>query len=168
VLHLREETAADVDAILEVNAAAFGRLAEGRLVDRLRDDELIVASLVAVVDERVVGSIVFSRLAVEGRIGSISAVALAPMAVLPEYQRRGIGTALVREGLRVCRQRGSNVAIVLGDPPYYSRFGFSCALAQRLNSPYAGSAWMALELFDGALPGLKAKVTYPAAFAEVE
>jgi putative acetyltransferase len=168
MLHLREEAAADIDAILEANAAAFGGPAEGRLVDRLRRDNLIVASLVAVVDDRIVGNIVFSRLAVEGQIGSIDAVALAPMAVLPEYQRRGIGTALVREGLRACRQRGSKVVIVLGHPSYYSRFGFSSALAERLNGPYSGSAWMALELLDGVLHGFEGNVTYPAAFAEVE
>jgi putative acetyltransferase len=168
MLHLREETAADADAIREVNAAAFGGPAEGRLVDRLRNDDLIVASLVAVADERIVGNIVFSRLTVEGQMGTIDAVALAPMAVIPVYQRRGIGTALVHEGLRVCRQAGSKVVIVLGHPSYYSRFGFSSVLADCLNGPYAGSAWMALELVEGALHGFQGNVTYPAAFADVQ
>jgi putative acetyltransferase len=135
-------------------------------VDRLRSDGLVVVSLVAVQAGSVIGHILFSKLPVETADGAIAAVALAPMAVRPEWQRRGVGSALVREGLIQCRERGKAAAIVLGHPNYYPRFGFSATLAKGLTSPFsgAGEAWMALELQPGALAGVAGIVRYPEAF----
>jgi putative acetyltransferase len=92
------------------------------------------------------------------------------MAVRPEWQRRGIGSVLVRAGLDLCRARGTAVVIVLGHPGYYPRFGFSTELALRIQCPFpgAGDAWMALELTPGALSGVTGTVRYPAAFGLVE
>lgn len=164
---VRQEQPTDVAAIGEVNAQAFARPSEGRLVDRLRSAGLIIASIVAVVDDRVVGSIVFSSLPIATPPGTIEAAALAPMAVVPRYQRRGIGTALVHKGLAICKQRGVAVAIVLGDPSYYARFGFSSELTKGIASPYTGeSAWMALELVEGVLSGVEGRVDYPQAFED--
>jgi putative acetyltransferase len=121
---LREEQLGDVDGIRAVHSAAFGRTAEADLVDQLRDGGFIVSSLVAVLNGRCVGNLVFSRIAISGADGDIPAVALAPVAVLPECQRHGIGTKLIEAGLERCRSLGRTVALVLGHPDYYRRFGF--------------------------------------------
>lgn len=93
------------------------------------------------------------------------ALALAPMAVLPELQNRGIGSALVQKGLEVCRQLGYKIVIVVGHPAFYPRFGFSPKLAANLESPFSGGdSFMALELVPGALDGVAGRVQYPPPF----
>jgi len=165
---IREETIEDADGIREVNACAFLRPNEGRLIDRLREDGLIVVSLVATVDRQIIGSAVFSDLPIVTAAGIIEAAALAPIAVKPEHQHRGIGSALVREGLRLCKERGKDAVIVLGDPVYYARFGFSSELAKGIIGRYSGPHWMAIELNEGILRVVEGRVTYSEAFAEVE
>ncbi len=86
------------------------------------------------------------------------------MAVLPSYQRTGIGTRLLQEGLRACAEAGHRIVVVLGHPAYYPRFGFSAAMAERLKAPFSGEAFMALELVPGALTGVVGKVCYPPPF----
>src|SRR5690606_22745960 len=103
----------------------------------------------------------FSDLPIITTSGTVPALALAPMAVLPEFQRQGIGSELVRRGLDVCREQGHRIVIVLGHPDFYPRFGFSSDLAQPLLSPFSGEAWMALELVPGALEGVAGRVEYP-------
>jgi len=161
---IRPETPADHEAIRQVNRLAFGQDAEARLVDALRDGGFMRASLVAEVEGQVVGHILFSDLPIIAEHGTIPALALAPMAVLPRFQRQGIGTRLVEEGLRVFRQQGHKIVVVLGHPHFYPRFGFSAILAQRLASPYSGEAFMALELVSGALDGVAGTVVYPPPF----
>jgi len=166
---IRPETPADIPAIYAVNQLAFdGGEAEPRLVDtiRLSDDFIPELSLVAEADGRVIGHILFSRIHIQTEAGAIPALSLAPMAVLPEYQNRGIGSMLVRGGLEESRRLGHAIVIVLGHPNYYPRFGFSAGMAQTLECPYgdAGPAWMALELIPGALHGVRGKVVYPPAF----
>jgi putative acetyltransferase len=161
---IREEIGADKEAIREVNDLAFGGPDEARLIERLRSDVLVIASLVAIEAERVVGHILFSELPVEADGAAIHAAALAPMAVRPERQRQGIGSSLVRRGLEICRARGIELVIVLGHPAYYPRFGFSARKAERLRAPFSGDAFMALELVPGVLDGLTATVRYPPAF----
>jgi putative acetyltransferase len=163
-VYVREETPQDHEAIREVNRLAFKGEEEAQLVDRLRADGLVVASLVAVEDGQVVGHILFSELAIQTNEGGLRAVALAPMAVRPEAQRRGIGSALVRQGLRVCRERGRSAVIVVGHPAYYPRFGFSAERARNLRSPFSGDAFMALELTPRALENVIGTVRYPEAF----
>lgn len=165
---VREETPPDHAAIREVNRLAFGTSLEGRLVDRLRGEGLLIASLVAVSGSCVVGHILFSVLPIETGQGVIRAASLAPMAVLPEVQRTGIGSALVRRGLDVCRERGFPIVLVVGHPDYYPRFGFSAEKARALESAYAGEAFQALELAPGALDGVQGRVRYPEAFSLVE
>jgi predicted N-acetyltransferase YhbS len=103
-----------------------------------------------------------------GNTSRLSALALAPLAVLPDFQRRGLGAALVHAGLDHCRQRETDVVIVLGDPAYYGRFGFSAARAAGLESPYAGDSFQALELRPGALDTGRGRVHYAAPFSEIE
>jgi len=162
---IRPATSHDELAVGILHIRAFGGPDEATLVARLRADEDIVASLVAEEDGIVVANIVFSRVVVETADNRIDAVALAPMAVDPDRQRRGIGSALVREGLRVCQQAGESIVVVVGHPAYYPRFGFSPALAVPLRNPFGtGDAVMALELRPGALRGVEGEVRYPPAF----
>jgi putative acetyltransferase len=165
---IRPETAADAAGIAEVNRLAFGHEAEARLVDALRRGGHARLSLVAEVNGQVVGHILFSRLPIvtaDGRV--VEALALAPMAVRPTDQRKGIGTKLVEEGLRRCRERGDRIVVVLGHPSFYPRFGFSAALAEPLAGPFKGPAWMAAELVPGALAGVAGRIEYPEPFRVV-
>src|SRR5262249_17819848 len=124
--------------------------------------------LVAEKDEQVVGHILFSDLTIITKAGTVPALALAPMAVLPECQNRGIGSALVRRGLEVCKEQGHRIVAVLGHPHFYLRFGFSAQLASTLASPFGGEeSWMALELVPGALADVRGRVDYPPPFKQV-
>lgn len=165
-LAIRAEKPADAGAISNVIRRAFGRDDEARLVELLRKGGWGRVSLVAELDAQVVGQVLFSELSIVTSSGPIGAVALAPLAVLPEHQSQGIGTELTRRGLDVCREEGHAIVIVLGHPHYYPRFGFSAELARRLESPYAGDAFMALELAAGALEGIRGRVEYPPPFGE--
>lgn len=169
-LAVREERNEDIAEIRDVHEAAFGRDAEASLVDRLREDGLIVTSVVAAQAERIVANAVFSRLAAESASGLIKAVALAPVAVKPAFQRSGFGSAVVAYGLQICATRGYDLALVLGDPHYYNRFGFSSQAATTVRSPYsgAGAAWMALELRRTRIVGRDITVRYPDAFSLVD
>jgi putative acetyltransferase len=166
---IRAETASDHAAIRMVNRRAFGQEGEARLVDALRAGGHVLVSLVAEIEGRVVGHILFSRLSIVTDPGNLAAASLAPMAVLPEFQRQGIGSRLVAEGLRRCAALGERIVVVLGHPDYYPRFGFTAGLAATLQCPYGepGPAWMALELTPGALAGVRGRVEYPPPFAEL-
>jgi putative acetyltransferase len=163
---IRPENPADHTAIFKVNGLAFGQDSEAKLVDALRDGCYVRLSLVAEVDGQIVGHILFSRLPIITETGMVEALALAPMAVLPTHQRRGIGTKLVQEGLRACREAGHQIVLVLGHPAFYPRFGFSAKLAEPLTSPFGGGeSWMAVELVPDALAGVVGTVEYPPPFA---
>jgi len=164
---IRTENTGDHPSIREVHRQAFGRQEEGRLVDLLRAAGFARLSLVAEEEGQVVGHILFSELAIMLDPGSLPALSLAPLAVVPKHQRRGLGSMLVREGLRLCGNSGHRIVIVLGHAGYYPRFGFSATLAQPLRSLYAGPAFMALELVAGALDGVAGEVRYPPPFEMV-
>ena len=162
---IRVEQPGDIPHIRDILAHAFGQRAEADLVDQLRADGDSLISLVAVGERgELVGHILFSRLPIEGAKGRVTeAAALAPLAVRPEHQRKGIGSALTKAGIRACTARGLAAIIVVGDPTFYQRFGFSAETARGLRSPYPGAAFMALELKPGALRA-KGTVRYAAAF----
>jgi putative acetyltransferase len=164
---VRPETASDLPSIQEVNRLAFGGEHEARLVDALRDGGYARVSFVAEEGGRVVGSILFSDLPILTAGGNVEALALAPLAVLPSHQRRGIGSSLVRKGLRACACDGHRIVVVLGHPEFYPRFGFSAKLADRLKSPFSGPAFMAVELLLNALVGVTGEVKYPPPFGLV-
>ena len=161
---IRFENSQDRAAVYAINKAAFGRPDEADLVDRLREDGVVLTSFVAELENRVVGHILFSRMSIETPGGSIPAVALAPLAVLPNYQRQGIGGQLIRYGLNLMRQQSEQIVIVVGHPDYYPRFGFSSQKASCIESPFPSDAFMAMELEPGALDGVRGKVKYPLAF----
>jgi putative acetyltransferase len=124
---IRHETPADVDAIAEVTAAAFATLAvsqhtEQYVIRALREAGVLVLSLVAELDGRVVGHVAFSPVAIGD--GTRGWYGLGPVSVLPEHQRRGIGRALIERGLALLRERGGQGCALVGDPGYYLRFGF--------------------------------------------
>jgi putative acetyltransferase len=167
---VRRECSEDRAAIRFVNEQAFSRRDEADLVDALRNQAVVLASFVAEIDQQVVGHILFSRMSIEATAGAclVPAVALAPMAVLPEHQSQGIGGKLIQYGLDWLRAVGEQVVIVLGDPNYYHRFGFSTDKASNLASPFPPEAYMALELSPGTLDGVHGKVKYPEAFGLLE
>lgn len=121
-IEIRPEQPADLEAIREVNRQAFGQEQEGRIVDALRANG-VVLSLVAVTEGVVAGHILFSPLTV----GPVTGAALGPMAVLPPYQRRGIGSQLVQRGLERLRADGCAFVALIGHPEFYPRFGFRAA-----------------------------------------
>jgi len=163
-MEIRPEASGDVDAVSAVLTAAFRGNDEAALVRMLHADGSVVVSLVAVVGSDLVGHVLFSRLTIRTETAALPGLALAPLAVLPAFERRGIGAALVREGLQRLVNLGETVVIVLGEPAYYTRFGFSPERALRLRSRYSGPAFMALELAPRTLDGVTGDVVYPPAF----
>lgn len=160
---IRPAAEADAEAIGQVAAAAFGRTDEADLVARLRRDGDVTAELVAAAKGRVFGHILFSRLELIGDHDTLTAAALAPVSVAPAEQGQGHGAALVRAGLDLCRSRGLSAVVVLGHPNYYPRFGFEASAAAKLQAPFSGPAFMALELRPGALAEAR-RVRYARAF----
>jgi len=161
---VRSEGPQDIAAIREVNEQAFGRPDEADLVDRLRSERDVLGSFVATLYDQIVGHILFSRMSIETASTPVPAAALAPVAVLPQHQRAGIGAQLIRHGLHALRGDGESIVLVLGEPAYYGRFGFSVESARDLASPFPPEAYMALELTPGALNGVRGNVRYPGAF----
>lgn len=152
---IRAEQPRDFDAVRSILLAAFGREAEARLVDRLRASGKITSALVAEEKDRILGHVVFSRIDVEGKEAPAAAIALAPLAVLPAFQRLGVGSALVSAGLERCRLDRQGRVLVLGDPAYYARFGFVPATKYGIECglPASPEALLAVELAPGAFSG---------------
>ena len=167
---IRPETLEDYIVISEVNRLAFGRENEARLVKTIRQSANFnpKLSLVAIKDKKVVGHILFSPITIQSQNGNIPALALAPLAVCPEFQNQGIGSQLVKQGLEEC-QRIGDIVIVIGHPTYYTRFGFSSATAKGLSAPFPipDEAFMILELVPGTLHSISGMVKYPPVFDEV-
>ena len=158
---IRHARTADHAAIAQLLQAAFGRDDEAALVTRLRADEDSMFELVAEEDGQVIGHILFSRLWVD-RLELYGA--LAPLAVRPERHRQGFGAKLVRAGLETAREFGCHGVLVLGDPAYYGRFGFSAAGAHEIKAPFSGlAAFQAMALEDNAFEG-PMTLAYPDAF----
>jgi putative acetyltransferase len=166
-VEIRRETERDIPAIREVNRKAFDREEEARLVDELRNGGYVRLSLVAEEGGRISGHITFSEAVIRTGSGEIAALALGPVAVTPERQGHGIGSALVREGLDHCAKTLYRSVFLLGFPGYYPRFGFSAELAGNVASAYSGEAFMALELAPGALAGVKGKFEFAPPFEAV-
>jgi len=161
---IRDESPADWPYIDRLLDQAFGGSSESRLVARLRAAALVAVALVAEEDGQIVGHIVMSRLPAQVDGHPVDALALAPMAVRQDRQRRGVGAQLIAVALEHARASGAEAIFVLGPPAYYSRFGFSADLAVKIAAPFAGPNFMALELVPDALAGAAGAVTYPPAF----
>lgn len=162
---IRHETAGDFKAIRRVNYLAFGQDSEAWLVYALRDGGYVRVSLVADQAGHVVGHILFSDLSISTNAGEVAALALVPLGVLPDLRHQGIGSALVRRGLSVCKEQGHRIIVALGRPQFYLQFGFTAKEAAHLDSQFSGKlSFMALELVPGALDELKGRVQYPPPF----
>ncbi|MGH9765522.1 MAG: GNAT family N-acetyltransferase [Blastocatellia bacterium] len=158
---VRDEAQSDFARIREIHRLAFGGSEEAKLVDDLRRDGFAKLSLVAEVGGHVVGHILFSRLE-----APMPALSLAPVGVDPSSQKRGVGSALIREGLKRAERSGWVSVFVLGDTAYYERFGFNVGAAKGYTSPYSGDHFMVL-LFGAADVPRVGEITYPAPFGDV-
>jgi putative acetyltransferase len=169
VIEVRRERAANGLAIDAVHRAAFGHDDEARLVAALRVHGDLYLGLVAVDGDAVVGHIAFSPATLHCYSVLFPLMALGPMAVRPDVQRRGIGSALVREGLAACRARGHEVVVVLGHPEFYPRFGFvpGRTLGVMTEYPVPDEAFMVAELAPGALRNRRGVVYYAPEFSLV-
>lgn len=166
---VRQERPEDVAGIRRVNVQAFGQPAEADIVDLLRARGKVILSLVAAQGDLIVGHILFSPVMIESEGGLFTAVGLAPMAVLPELQKQGIGSQLVKHGLEQCRQTGHDCVVVLGHAEYYPRFGFVPASRYGITCEYdvPDEVFMALELREGALKDRTGIAKYQPEFNEV-
>jgi putative acetyltransferase len=133
---IRQEQQQDIASIREVNDLAFGQLVEGSIVDKLRErcDEFL--SFVAVEQGLILGHILFTPAVLETKTGTINGLALAPMAVLPDHQCKGIGTKLANAAIRQIKDTSCPFIIVLGYPEYYQRFGFESAARYGITSEW--------------------------------
>jgi putative acetyltransferase len=161
MLSIRAATPRDREAIRKVEEHAFGQPAEAGLVDALVAAGDTVVELVAEDEGQVVGHILFSRILVKGKSEEFPAVALAPLAVVPSFHGTGIGGALVREGHVRLKEAGEALSVVLGDPAYYGRFGYTHARAARLESAYQCDALQALAWGEAPFNG---RLAYAPAF----
>lgn len=163
---IRREEAHDIDVTRIVNQQAFGQPEEAAIVDALRGLDAAI-SLVAEIEHQVVGHILFTPVQIDGADPGLSAMGLAPMAVRPEFQRRGIGSALVKAGLDACRAAGHHLVVVLGHPGFYPRFGFVAARPHGLSCEYQAppEAFMVLELRSGSLARARGLVRYRREFS---
>jgi putative acetyltransferase len=162
---IRPETTADAAAIRRVHEAAFPTAAEADLVERLRASSKAVIALVAEDEGLIVGHILFSPVALQPRAGTVG-LGLAPVAVLPDHEKHGVGRRLVQNGLAECRAWGAGFVVVLGEPEYYGRFGFEPASEHGLlNENQADPKFMVFELKTGALPPRGTLIKYAREFA---
>jgi len=154
LVEVRFEQPKDIDEVRLLNDKAFGQPVEGHIVDKLRQSCNRILSLVAISNNKIVGHIMFSPVTIETQEVVIQGMGLAPMAVLPELQNQGIGSILVKEGLRIIRNMSYPFVIVLGHKKYYPRFGFERASKYGLKSQWEGipdEAFMAMILNDSIM-----------------
>ena len=168
-MKIRAEQIRDIDIIREINDLAFKSDAEGKLIDRLRGENIDLISLVAEENDKVLGHILFSPASILDKGKSIEIMGLAPMAVLPTHQRKGIGSALIKEGLNRCIKIGYGAIIVLGHPEYYPKFGFVPSTKYNISCEYnvPEEVFMILELRKDFLKGISGIAKYHPVFNEM-
>jgi len=168
---IRKEEEKDYKKIYEVNKLAFQQENEGKLIEKIREGDNFFPelSLVAEIDNRIVGHILLSKIKIVGD-SVYESLALAPMAVIPNLQRQGIGSALIKKGMEKAKEQGFSSIIVLGHKDYYPKFGFQKASKWNIRCPFEVSdeAFMAIELKENALKSKPGVVEYPDEFIEVE
>jgi len=168
LLVIRPETPEDSAAVCNINEEAFGSSIEADLVEKLRLRQAYTLSLVAADGDKVIGHILFSPVTIESGNTRFGALGLGPMAILPSYQRKGIGSQLVRVGLEECHRLGHEIVVVLGHPDYYPRFGFVMAKPKGIECEFEvpEEAWMILEMCEGALAGRSGVVKFQPEFKD--
>jgi len=168
MIEIRTEKPQDLQTVREVNLKAFGQPQEADVVDKLRRECAEMLSLVAVVEGHVVGHLLFSPATLEGKDDTVQGMGLAPVAVLPEYQRQGIGSALIRAGLERLKSTPCPFVIVLGHADYYRRFDFETASRYGIRSEWdvPEEAFMILILAEAAMQRMSGVARYRPEFAE--
>jgi putative acetyltransferase len=169
MIEMRPERPEDRDDVRRINDLAFGQPREGRIIDRLREQCSGILSHVAVVGNRAAGHILFSPVTIDTPSAVIAGMGLGPMAVLPEYQNKGIGSVMVREGLRILREQACPFVAVLGHAGFYPRFGFERASEYGLRCQWEGvpdEAFMVLLLDRAAMQAVSGTVRYREEFNE--
>ncbi|MFN6482054.1 MULTISPECIES: N-acetyltransferase [unclassified Nostoc] len=169
MINIRCETLADYTVIAEVNMLAFGQENEAKLVEKIRGSDRYISelSLVAEVENVVVGHILFSYIDLVGE-ERLQVLSLAPLAVLPQFQRRGIGSALIKAGLEIAETKKEAIVIVLGHPEFYTRFGFKSSVVYGIESPFpVPEQFFMVKPLQSYQENYKGKVLYPPAFDEV-
>lgn len=165
---IRPERLEDAEVISEVNRSAFEGEEEVELISALRKSRYFIPelSLVAAEDDKIVGHILFSSIKIIKESEEVSVLSLAPMAVVPDHQKRGIGAKLVEQGLEAAAGLGHTIVVVIGHPEYYPRFGFKPAREHGLEAPseVPDAAFMVLELENGALDGVVGVVEFSPPF----
>lgn len=164
---IRNENIEDQEAVREINLNAFPTDVEATLVEKLRSS-MDTISLVAVQEDKVVGHILFSPLSIENDKETFEALILAPIAVLPEYQKQGIGSKLVENGIIECKNQGHSIIVLVGHPEYYPRFGFISAEQNGIKHPFEVSedVFMVYELVPDALSKVHGVLKYSEPFEE--
>ncbi len=165
MIRIRPEQPGDNSAIHNVVLEAFeGRSDEPDLVDLIRDHGKTIVSFVAEQEGQVIGHILLTRIELDPNPG-LNCLAIAPLSVLPSYQKEGIGSSLMNEAIAWCKQNGFDVVFLLGHPDYYPRFGFA---ATHIGNEYgATDAFMALELRPGVLSAIEGTARYIPEFNEI-
>ncbi len=171
-MNIRCETLLDYQKIAEVNNLAFGQENEAQLIEEIRRSNRYIPELSLVaVDNNIVGHIVFSYidLITEESAGKmLSVLSLAPIAVLPQFQKRGIGTALIQAGLEKADEMQEKMVLVLGYPSFYNRFGFVSSVIYEIEFPFEVPAdFFMVKPLKNYQPEYKGKIVYPAAFHQV-
>lgn len=165
---VRQEGKEDRAEVLEINKHAFGRENEARLVELLRVSNAFVPelSLVAACDNKLAGYVLFTKITIKDRSTETESLALAPLAVLPEFQKKGIGGSLIKSGLKRAGELSYKSVIVLGHDKYYPKFGFVPAKKWNITAPFKVNvnSFMAIELFPQALTGVSGVVNYAKEF----
>lgn len=169
---IRPEREEDIKEIKKINDDAFGQENEAKLIAEIRSSDGFVPelSLVALGDTgQIIGHILFSVIHIQTQHEKIATLALAPMAVSPDMQNQGIGSALVRDGLIRSKMLGYESVIVLGHPQFYPKFGFKPAIEKGVKPPFEvpDEVFMALELERDSLGQAAGTVVYPPAFSNV-
>ncbi|UCH20821.1 MAG: N-acetyltransferase [Deltaproteobacteria bacterium] len=169
---IRKEQPVDVEKIRQLNLRAFETGLEAKLVDTLRQSGIPLISLVAEEKGKLIGHILFSPVSIDENISTPAIAGLAPMAVLPNWQKRGVGSRLVEEGLRHCKNYGYAAVVVLGHSDYYPRFGFVPSVRYGIKSEYdvPDNVFMIKELENdslNSLKGLSGIIRYHHAFKDI-
>lgn len=162
-MKIRPETDPDRAAIWTVNEQAFGETVVPKLVEAIRASARFVPdlSLVAEIDGQIVGHVMLSYVDLEP--GTHRVLQVGPLAVLPPYQRRGIGSALMEEAIRLANGRGEPLLLIEGSPRYYGRFGFTRSDERGIESPPAahGPQYFMVRPLQAYHPGLRGQAVYP-------
>ena len=169
LMNIRKEKDSDKEKIWKVNAEAFETGAEANLVNALRDSGISFISLVAVEGEEIVGHILFTAVELIGDDSGLKIIGLAPMAVLPKFQKKGIGSQLVKTGIEHCSNQGYDAVVVLGHPEYFPKFGFVPSVKYGIKSEYDApdEAFMVFELKKNSLKDKSGIIKYHTAFDSI-